>query len=366
MTTTQQGRFCESCKKEVIDFTALSDQQILKRMNSSANICGRVEAGQLERNLVRNGHSNVIFRHAWKFLVPTFFFSKGVTGQMLTGKVARVDTNRITPHPSKDTVLISMVGGLRRITTEKYYTIAGAITDSVTQEIVLNARIIINGKGVNTDKEGRYLLRSKTTASIINIGIAATGYITKQIPVSVPVTGFHMQIDAHLAPVVKVLKEVVITSEPKPHKMGELSYVTSTVQKDSSIKKGSLVNNRHDPVNATILPKDSLITPSSIKKNSLISIIQEIFTPNYLKVFPNPVERGSSVNISARINKNGIYYIQLYDINGKIMSTTQLNVTSTTFVSAIPCKPSLTPGSYFIAICDAANKIILTSRVIIL
>jgi hypothetical protein len=51
MTLTTQGAFCNSCQKNVIDFTALSDAEILNflKNNLHKETCGRIEVKQLER-----------------------------------------------------------------------------------------------------------------------------------------------------------------------------------------------------------------------------------------------------------------------------------------------------------------------------
>ena len=48
MTPAAQGRFCASCKKEVIDFTALTRKEIAKKVQSGKSICGRYRKDQLE------------------------------------------------------------------------------------------------------------------------------------------------------------------------------------------------------------------------------------------------------------------------------------------------------------------------------
>ncbi|MBX2875291.1 MAG: carboxypeptidase-like regulatory domain-containing protein [Saprospiraceae bacterium] len=50
MTTAEKGRHCESCEKEVIDFTNMSDRELLNLLaNTSGNLCGRFKTIQLNR-----------------------------------------------------------------------------------------------------------------------------------------------------------------------------------------------------------------------------------------------------------------------------------------------------------------------------
>ncbi|MEP6512378.1 MAG: T9SS type A sorting domain-containing protein [Parafilimonas sp.] len=52
MSSAEQGRFCQSCCKQVVDFTSMTDQQVLNYFKkASGNICGRFENDQLKRPL---------------------------------------------------------------------------------------------------------------------------------------------------------------------------------------------------------------------------------------------------------------------------------------------------------------------------
>lgn len=52
MTPLKKGRFCDSCQKQVSDFTKSSDSEILRKFNSEKNSCGRFLKTQLERDIV--------------------------------------------------------------------------------------------------------------------------------------------------------------------------------------------------------------------------------------------------------------------------------------------------------------------------
>lgn len=48
MDIADKGRFCQSCQKNVTDFTKLSNEQILASLTLSGNTCGRITATQLK------------------------------------------------------------------------------------------------------------------------------------------------------------------------------------------------------------------------------------------------------------------------------------------------------------------------------
>lgn len=47
MTILEKGRYCESCEKTVIDFTNLSRQEIIRKLDGKKEVCGRIYASQL-------------------------------------------------------------------------------------------------------------------------------------------------------------------------------------------------------------------------------------------------------------------------------------------------------------------------------
>jgi hypothetical protein len=52
MTPVEKGRFCASCQKRVLDFTYLSDNEIIKVVTKNDTLCARINVSQLNRNLI--------------------------------------------------------------------------------------------------------------------------------------------------------------------------------------------------------------------------------------------------------------------------------------------------------------------------
>lgn len=51
MTPTEQGRFCQVCTKEVLDFTKITDEELVKKVYNNEKLCGRFKASQLNREM---------------------------------------------------------------------------------------------------------------------------------------------------------------------------------------------------------------------------------------------------------------------------------------------------------------------------
>ena len=59
MSPTECGAFCHSCQKEVIDFSIMTDKEVIEYLSGTKNVCGNFREDQLERRMsliqVRNG-----------------------------------------------------------------------------------------------------------------------------------------------------------------------------------------------------------------------------------------------------------------------------------------------------------------------
>lgn len=75
MQPNEQGRFCANCQKTVVDYTALSDRELVKLLTKSSEAsCGRFRNEQLNRSLVAlNPAATSIWRH-WIGLLTLSLF----------------------------------------------------------------------------------------------------------------------------------------------------------------------------------------------------------------------------------------------------------------------------------------------------
>src|SRR6478752_2299174 len=148
MNASAQGRFCNACSKVVVDFSMMSDKEILNYISkASSSICGRVNNDQLNRPIqVPKERRHISFKYFWSLLVSSFLIGSKANAQ---GKV-RVDTiTNINPQLVSDTVII--VGGMQSVSEEddffsSHKLIRGQVTDEAGNVIPFASVKIENSK----------------------------------------------------------------------------------------------------------------------------------------------------------------------------------------------------------------------------
>ena len=101
MTPTQQGRFCNACAKEVIDFSTMSDNEVLNYFSSLKNekVCGRAYPDQLDRAITIPKEIKKRKFWYWNYAAMFFlFFSKMSIKAQAQGMIAVVKN---THEPKK-------------------------------------------------------------------------------------------------------------------------------------------------------------------------------------------------------------------------------------------------------------------------
>jgi hypothetical protein len=141
MLPGEKGKFCLSCSKNVIDFTTLSDQEIIKIIStSSSNGCGRLRSDQLNR---------------------TFTVQKEITIPSAFSKIAAsfllIWISETIQGSEKKTTDIETVQLSERLTIERNQTaqdtllfLKGVVKDSTSHETIPFATIYIKDKNIST------------------------------------------------------------------------------------------------------------------------------------------------------------------------------------------------------------------------
>ena len=83
MTLVQQGKFCGSCQKQVVDFSTMSDRQLAEffKKPSTGSVCGRFMTDQLDRSIEIPKKRIPWVKYFFQFAIPAFLVSIKVSAQ---------------------------------------------------------------------------------------------------------------------------------------------------------------------------------------------------------------------------------------------------------------------------------------------
>ncbi len=183
MTPTEQGRFCNACAKQVIDFSTMSDAQVLNYFNNikNENVCGRAYPDQLERAITLPKEIKKKKFWYWNYITMLFlFFSKTNNSKAQTGDTLITTVPRDWGKEKINNGLMGRVGG---IWISKKNSITGKVTDK-DGEAVAGASVIIKGAAVGTSTNSNGDYNIEADAKNDNIVISAVGFEPKEIKLS--------------------------------------------------------------------------------------------------------------------------------------------------------------------------------------
>lgn len=179
MTPTDQGRYCNACAKVVVDFSMMSDAEVLNYFSAlrDEKVCGRAMPAQLNRAISMPKEPKKRLFWYWNYIVMFFmFFSKSNYLKAQTkGEVVTV------PIKQPCTKTVGMMIPIRQV-KQVDHILTGQITDSKGAPIPFASIMIRNSKhGVSADEKGAFKI---TVLSGDYLKISAAGYQSKDIQVT--------------------------------------------------------------------------------------------------------------------------------------------------------------------------------------
>lgn len=152
MTATEKGRFCAVCQKCVVDFTTMTDAEIVRYLKGQeGKTCGRFTKGQLNRRLTpRNQFTTPLSKWVLASTFSLGFMSpkEGFAAMpMVQMQKAFINFQEIVASQNID----------NKTDTDSLF-IKGIVLDSVRKEGLYGVTIIIKDTqiGTQTDFDGRF------------------------------------------------------------------------------------------------------------------------------------------------------------------------------------------------------------------
>jgi hypothetical protein len=298
MTPDEKGKFCGSCQKSVVDFTAMSDRQLGEFFKKTkGSVCGRFHEDQLDRDIEIPKKRIPWVKYFFQFTWPAFVLFLKSCGQKepMMDKMGR-SSEIITQHGP-----------------DPYYGIVG----NILPEIKSVEKLKIEKKNELTRLE--IIKRKSSREKILENNLPDPDSLTKSAEVNLP------KIEA---------KEHSCFSTALQGRMGgaiaSIRVYRNETNRQQEVKKTNSIPN---------IEKEYSMFPNPIKAGSLLAITHSktAEVPELVKIInsagkvitsikQNGSEYAAVFNISIPSNvAQGVYFVQLIG-QGKLIKTEKVVV----------------------------------------
>jgi hypothetical protein len=332
MTPQEQGRFCGSCQKTVVDFTMMSDQEVLNYfLKANHNVCGRLAPDQLNRELtLTEKKKRFSWAYVWNVLLATFLLTEG--------------NAQVKPKPKKPVKTIvrekaEIMGDIAMmpilpVESVMPITLKGQVRDEETNEPLAGASVTMKGtnRSVITDTSGNFKLTVAKKDSLVLV-FSYIGH-EEQTRVITALTNWE-NIQVSLKPAYSGLKEVVVIGYPI---QGKLSMVMGSVSKSCA----------------------KIIAVDTVK-----NIWQKLVPPalkNDVKIYPNPTVRGNAVQVNLALKQAGDYKLEVLNTDGQVMLVQPLFMQTKEQLVNVATQAHWSAGMYWIRISSPQTKNVYQGR----
>ena len=181
MTPDDQGRFCGSCKKIVVDFTVMSDKELLDYISNVAgqHTCGRFSNHQLNTDIKTTpGKKRFSWAYVWNVLLASLLATESYAqGEPQIKKKPEVHLPDVSP--TVGTI------ALRERDTVPAKMVQGVILKSNTNEPLQYAYVTIKGTSKTTvcNERGEFKISVEDKDSVM-LEIASVGYKTQTLAIN--------------------------------------------------------------------------------------------------------------------------------------------------------------------------------------
>ena len=327
MKPADKGKYCDSCQKQVIDFTKMNDAQLIQffRKPSAGSVCGRFMNQQLDRPIEIPKKRVPWVKYFFQFTLPAFLLSLKASAQ---GEVIVMKNTTVIKPPSQGEIVGLIV---EKIEVPKFGEIRGVVIDENGTGIPY-ASVFIKGTTIGTaaDSAGSFNLSYPGFEKQVVLVSSCVGFETNEAVVNV-----YPEADSI---------RLVMTSEAAFS--GEVVIV------------GAIASTRTTRSTGLV----SVITKCNFSLDTLLNKI----LPFQLtaKVYPNPVRSNNAITVDLRNSKKDDYQFQLYTMSGQLILTQQRKLDKYSGPISIHI-PGFPPGVYMLKVTSKGMGKELTEKIVV-
>jgi hypothetical protein len=309
MSPNEQGRFCNSCAKTVVDFSSMTDGQMIDYFTrlKNENVCGRVNTGQLQRPMEKDLTVRSKISFYWKYALAFFLVAGKANQTKAQGLMVRVPTEKSSAEKRVN---------LFQVVDEQNKPIANASIKFSAGNIIV------------ADSFGFVRLHKDQQKETLTI--TAVGYEERVIAVKDIVWEI-----VPLKTAVKELETVVVSTTPDSREVrawaGGIGYI---VEEKQTFIADTLLN------------------------------ISNFFNPT-TSVYPNPVAKGGTVNVDLKLPATGMYKFSLIDAAGKLVFSNNYQLAGKKATQQLSLSSAWASGIYFLIISDEKGKRISKEKIVV-
>lgn len=308
MEPVEQGRFCNACTKTVIDFSMMTDAEIVQHFSAtSGNICGRFYTGQLNRSVTvpDNASKQSLWQYVWKMVLAISLNVSAANAQekpvQKKGAVSGQRAGGIQPRFEVDVEQGLMHREIRMkiLDAEDNLPIPFASINIPQLNLMMAA-----------DSLGCFEVPAPSNTDDFTIDISSVGYEAKLV-------------SSKLVFNKESLDNTILLQRSSAQCSPVVIYGSGSLERLVGIAGGAFSVQR--------------VTPFEFIKDTITGF----FVDRTLNIFPNPVAAGSIMQIRLNLKRPGRYEMIIANSAGQVVSTEAFD-----FMVKNQVRPYLVPSKY--------------------
>lgn len=319
MMPDEKGRFCLSCAKQVVDFSKMTNQELIRffKQNRTTEVCGQLSAQQLNQELIEAPRRRGLLPYFLRVTLPA----------MLLINRAEAQQSRL----SNDTSVVRRVSEtadlkqLRLLAADSApVMIRGKVVDHEGKPVAFASIKVVDTEQYSmTDSTGNFQIHYRGTVSEVSLSCSALSFGEAVVVFSLLDEATNCTI--RLQP--KELPEVIVNSSGA-YKRGGLRWSFFSVSKADTLT------------------------------NWLGKVISKF------KLYPNPARTSSTIKIELPSGYEGEVVLRLLSISGQVLQTQKYQVSKGVNILSFPVS-KVTPGTYLMQIGSVTKKEWVAEKIVI-